>query len=59
MFRNCILPTVMYGSKTWTWSRTQQSGGCAVAMSYLRGTCGVAELGGESNENVQKMWYRN
>ncbi len=40
--RNSILlPTLTYGSKTWTWNRAQQSRVRAVEMSYLRGACGV------------------
>ena len=50
--RNSILPTLTYGSETWTWNRAQQSTVCAVEMSYLRGVCGVTRWDGESNESV-------
>ncbi len=51
--RNSILlPTLMYGSETWTWNRAQQSRVHAVEMSYLRGACGVTRWDGESNESV-------
>ncbi len=40
--RNSILlPTLMYGSETWTWNREQKSRVCAVEMRYLRGACEV------------------
>ncbi len=48
--RNSILlPTLMYGSETWTWNRVQQSRVCAVEMSYLTGACGVTRWDGKSN----------
>ncbi len=47
-----LLPTLTYGSETWTWNRAQQSRVCAVEMSYLRGACGVTRWDGESNESV-------
>ncbi len=51
--RNSILlPTLMYGSETWTWNRAQQSRVCTVEMSYLSGECGVTRWDGESNESV-------
>ncbi len=51
--RNSILlPTLMYGSETWTWNRAQQSRVRAVEMSYLRGACGVMRWDDESNESV-------
>ncbi len=49
-----LLPTLTYGSETWTWNRVQQSRVQAVEMSYLRGTCGVTMWDGESNESVYK-----
>ncbi len=57
--RNSILlPTLTYGSETWTWNRAQQSRVCAVEMSYLRGACGVTCWDGESNESVyeSELW---
>ncbi len=40
--RNSILlPTLTYGSETWTWNRAQQSRVRAVQMSYLRRASGV------------------
>ena len=50
--RNSILPTLMYGSETWTWNRAQQSGVHDVKMSYLRGACGVTRWKDETNESV-------
>ncbi len=51
--RNSILlPTLTYGSETWTWNKTQQSRVGAVEMSYLKGACGVTKQDGESNESV-------
>ncbi len=51
--RNSILlPTLLYGSETWTWNRAQQSRVCAMEMSYLRGACGVTRWEGESNESM-------
>jgi len=47
-----IVPTVTYGSETWTWNKCQRSNIQAVEMSYLRGCCGVNRMDGESNENV-------
>ncbi len=34
--------TVTQASKTWTWNKCQRSRIQAVAMSYLRGGCGVS-----------------
>ncbi len=40
--RNSILlPTLTYGSETWTWNGTQQVRVRAVEMSDLRRACGV------------------
>ena len=51
--RNSILlPTLTYGSETWTWNSAQQSRLRAVEMSYLRGACGVTRWDGLSNESV-------
>ena len=51
--RNSILlPTLTYGSETWTWNKGQQSRVRAVEMSYLRGACGATRWDGESNESV-------
>ncbi len=51
--RNSILlPTLTYGSETWTWNRAQQSRVRAVEMSCLRGACRVTSWDGESNESV-------
>ena len=51
--RNSILlPTMMYGSETWTWNMAQQSRVLAVEMSPLRGACGVTGWEYESNESV-------
>ncbi len=47
-----LLPTLTYGSETWTWNRGQQSRVRAVEMSYLRGACRVARWDGESNESM-------
>ena len=47
-----ILPTLTYGSETWTWNSAQQSRLRAVEMSYLRGACGVTRWDGLSNESV-------
>ena len=59
--RNSILlPTLTYGSETWTWNGTQQSRVYAVDMSYLRGACGVTRWEGESNESLyercEEVW---
>ena len=45
-----LLPTLMYGSKTWTWNRTQQSRVCGVEMSYLRKPCGMVRWKDENND---------
>ena len=51
--RNSILlPTLTYGSETWTWNIAQQSRVRAVEMSYLRSACGVTRWDGLSNESV-------
>ncbi len=51
--RNSILlPTLTYGSETWTWKKAQQSRVHAVEMSYLRGACVVTRWEGENNESV-------
>ncbi len=51
--RNSILlPTLTYGSETWTWNRAQKSGVRAVEMSYLRGACGVTRWDGGNNRSV-------
>ncbi len=51
--RNSIfLPTLMYGSETWTWNRAQPARVQAVEMSYLRGACGVRRWDGEGNKSV-------
>ncbi len=47
-----LLPTLTYGSETWTWNRGQQLRVCAVEISYLRGACGVTRWERESNERV-------
>ncbi len=47
-----LLPTLTYGSQTWTWNRAQQLRVDAVEMSYLTGACGVTRWDGESNESV-------
>lgn len=40
----------MHRLETWTWNKTQQSGVCAVEISYLRGAFGVTRRTGEGNE---------
>ncbi len=51
--RNSILlPTLIYGSKNWTWNGAQQSRARAVEMSFVRGECGVNRWDGVSNESV-------
>ena len=51
--RNSILlPTLMYGSETWAWNRTQLSRVYAVEMNDLRGACGVTRWKGESNKSI-------
>ncbi len=51
--RNSILlPTLTYGSETWTWNRAQQSRVRAVEMSYLRGACRITRWDGVSNESM-------
>ena len=47
-----LLPTLMYGSKTWTWNRAQHSKVHAVKIRYLRGACNMTRWEGERNENV-------
>ena len=49
---NILLPTLKYGSETWTWNRAQQSRVHAVEISYLRGACGVTRWEGDSNKSV-------
>ncbi len=39
--RSIILPTLSYGSETWTWNVAQQSRICAVEMSLKRGAFSV------------------
>ena len=34
--RNILLPTLMYGSETWTWNKPHQRRMCAVEMNYLK-----------------------
>ena len=36
-----VLPTLTYGSETWTWNEAQRSRIRAVEMSYLKGACGI------------------
>ncbi len=50
--KSILLPTLTYWSENWTWNGAQQSGVCAVEMSFLRGACGVSRWYGLSNENV-------
>ena len=45
------MPTLMYGSETWTWNRAQQSKVRAVEMSFLSRVCGVT-LEDENNESM-------
>ncbi len=53
--RNSILlPTLTYGSETWTWNRAHQSRVHAIEMCYLRVACGVTRWEGESNESVNE-----
>ncbi len=47
-----IVPTLTYGSKTWTWNESQRSREQAVEISYLRSACGVSRMDGMSNECV-------
>ncbi len=47
-----IFPTVTYASEMWMWNKCQMSKILAVEMSYLRGSCGVSRMDGESNESV-------
>ena len=50
--RNSILlPTLMYGSETWTW-KSQRSRMCDVEISYLRRACDVTRWDNRSNESV-------
>ncbi len=55
--RNSILlPTLMYESEMWTWTRAQQSRLLAVKMSYLKGACGVTRWAGESKESIYERY---
>ena len=51
-----VLPTLTYGSETWTWNEAQQSRIRAVEMSYLRGACGLTRQDLESNESVYERF---
>ena len=51
-----VLPTLTYGSETWTWSETHQSKIRAVEMDYLRGACGVTRWERESNERIYNRY---
>ena len=51
-----VLPTLTYGSETWTWNDAQQSRVQAVEMSYLRGACGVTRWDRERNESVYERF---
>ena len=51
-----VLPTLTYGSETWTWNEAQQSKIRAVEMDYLRGACGVTRLERESNERIYNRY---
>ncbi len=51
---NILLPTLTYGSETWTLSRSQQYRVTAVEISYLRGACGETRWEGEDNGSVYK-----
>ncbi len=42
--KSVLLPTLKYGSETWTWNRAQQLRVHAVEMSYLRGACGMVRV---------------
>ena len=44
-----LLPTLMYGSETWTWNRAEHSKNHAVEMSYLRGESEITSQDGEIN----------
>ncbi|MEL7177812.1 MAG: reverse transcriptase domain-containing protein [Pseudomonadota bacterium] len=47
-----VLPTLTYGSETWTWNTEQQSKVRAVEMNYLRRACGVSRVDRERNEDI-------
>ncbi len=47
-----LLPTLTYGSETWTRSKAQQSRVLAVEIIYQRGARVVTRWGDERNENV-------
>ena len=51
-----VLPTLTYGSETWTWNEAQQSRIQAVEMSYLRGACDVSRWDRERNESVYERF---
>ena len=47
-----FLPTLMYGSETWTWNRAHQSRMYDVKISDLIGACGMTRWEGESNGSL-------
>ena len=53
VLRNSILlPTLPYGSQTWTRNKTQLSSVHSVEMCYLRGSCSLTKWEGESNGSM-------
>ena len=50
-----LLPTIMYGSETWTWSKKDESGMNAVEMRALRRMCGVRLIDRVKNERVREL----
>ena len=51
-----VLPTLTYGSETWTWNEAQQSKIRAVEMDFLRSACGLTRLERESNERIYSRY---
>jgi len=51
-----VLPTLTYGSETWTWNDSQQSRIQAVEMNYLRGACNISRRDMESNARIYRRF---
>ena len=50
-----VVPTLTYGSETWTLLEGNKSRVRAVEMSYLRGACGVSWRNRMTNEEVKEL----
>ena len=54
VYQAIVLPTIMYGSETWTWLKKDESGINAVEMRSLRRMCGKRIIDRVRNEQIRE-----